>query len=201
MIIRNITLSVLILLSLLSCNHIEKKAVQSNISLNSKLDSITTAKRSNDSIEEAEPSENELFQKTYSDLTKSYNKNEIIDSIFIMGIDSFHVRMEYRCLKNTKVIVPKYFLTPYMNKDFSTHDFILKLIVLRNNESYFDRTYEKKYFYKQLQNENLRRFGVIFSPYIERVEENIVLGVSITIPLTDIGEGVGDTLSMSNSRK
>jgi hypothetical protein len=200
MILRNITLIALTLLSLLSCNHTEKKAVQSDASLNNNLDS-TTAQYANESIDESEPSEEKLFQKAYSDLIKSYNKNETIDSIFIIGTDSFRVKMEYSCLKNTKVVIPKHFLTPYMNKDFSTHDFVLKLILLKNNQSYFERTYEKKYFYKQLQNENLRKFGVIFSPYIERVDENIVLGISITIPLTDVGEGVGDTLSFSSSRK
>lgn len=200
MIIRNIALAVSILLSLLSCSHTENKAVRSNASLNSKLD-FTTAQYSNDSIEETEPSEDDLFQKAYSDLIKSYNKNEIIDSIFIIGTDTFHVRMKYHCLKNTKVVVPKQFLIPNMNTDFSTHDFILKLIISRNNQSYFDRTYEKNYFFKQLQNEDLKKFGVIFSPYIERVGKNLVLGVSITIPLTDIGEGVRDTLSLSAQRR
>lgn len=201
MVIRNITLTliVLVLLSLLSCNQTEKSNVQSDTSLNNMFDS-TSAPYSSDSIEESEPSDEDMFQKAYRDLIKSYNKNEMIDSMFIVGTDSFHVELEYRCLKNNTVVVPKQFLTPHMNKDFSTHDFILKLIILKNNEFYFERTYEKKYFYKQLQNENLKKFGVIFSPYIERAEEDLILGVSITIPLTDVGEGVGDTLSLSSSR-
>lgn len=200
MIIRNKTLIILIILSLLSCNYIGKRTVQSDLSLNNKLDS-TTSQYSNDSIEESEPSEKDLFQKAYIDLIKSYNKNEIIDSIFIVRTDSFHVRIEYSCLKNTTVIVPKRYLIPFMNKDFPTHDFILKLIILKNNKSYFERTYEKKYFFKQLQNETLRKIGVIFSPYIDQIDENIVLGVSVTIPLTDIGEGVGDTLKLSHLNK
>jgi len=198
MIIRNITLIVFILLSLLSCN--QKTSVQSDASQNSKLDS-TTAQYSNNSTEEVEPSETELFQKAYSDLIKSYNKNEIIDSTFIIGTDTFRVKMEYGCLKNANVVVPKHFLVPNMNKDFLTHDFVLKLTVFKNNVSYFKRTYEKKYFYKQLQNENLKKYGIIFSPYIERVEENLILSASITIPLTDVGEGVADTLSLPSLKK
>jgi len=198
MIIRNITLIVLVLLSLLSCN--QKKAVQSDIIQNNKLDS-TTAQYSNDSIEEVEPSKTQLFQKAYSDLIKSYNKNEIIDSTFIIGPDLFRVKMEYDCLKNTTVVVPKHFLVPNMNKDFLTHDFALRLTILRNNISCFKQTYEKEYFYKQLQNENLKKYGIIFSPYIERVEENLILSASITIPLTDVGEGVGDTLNLHSLKK
>jgi len=197
MVIKNITLTLLIILSLISCNYKEKRAAQSDMSLNNS----TSAQYSNDSIEEAEPTEKDLFQKAYIDLIKSYNKNEIIDSIFIVRKDSFRVRIEYSCLKNTTVVVPKRFLSPFMNKDFSTHDFILKLIILKNNKSYFKRTYEKKYFFKQLQNKELREFGVIFSPYIDQIGENLVLGVSVTIPLTDIGEGVGDTLKLSQLNK
>ena len=151
-------------------------------------------------MEETEPSEEDRFQKTYSDLIKSYNKNEKIDSMFIIGTDSFHVQIEYSCLKNTTVVVPKQFLIPFMNKDFATHDFMLKLIIIKNNEPWFKRTYQKDFFFKQLQNGNLREFGVIFSPYINRIDENIVLGASITIPLTDVGEGVGDTLRLSHLR-
>ena len=187
------------LLSLFSCNT-RKKAVQSDESFNNKLDS-TTAKYSNDSIEVTEPSEKELFQKAYTDLIKSYNKNEIIDSIFIIRKDSYHVRVECICLKKTTVIIPKQFLIPFMNKDFPTHDFILNLVILKNNKSYFERTYEKKYFFKQLQNKNLRKFGVIFSPYIDRIDENLIVGASITVPLTDVGEGVGDTLKLTQLRK
>lgn len=199
--IRNITLLVLILSFLLLCNNqTGKSAVQSNTVLNSKIDS-TTAHCSNNSTEDMEPSGKELFNKSYNNLIKSYNNDETTDSVFIIGTDFFHVRMDYSCLKNTKVVVPKHFLVPYMNKDFSTHDFILKLIIFKNNESYFERTYEKKYFYKQLQNESLKQCGIIFSPYIEQVEENLVLSVSITIPLTDVGESVSDTLSLLNLRK
>jgi len=200
MVIRNIILIALILLSLLSCNHTEKRTLQSDKSLIDKLDS-TAIQNSGDLIEESEPSEEELFQKAYSNLINSYNKNEIVDSIFIIGTDSFRVRMEYRCLKNTSVVVPTHFLVPNMNKDFSTHDFLLKFIVLKNDEFYFKRTYEKKYFYKQLQNENLKKYGIIFSPYIELVEGNLIFGASISIPLTDVGEGVEDTLSLANLRK
>lgn len=198
MLIKNITLIVLILLSLLSCN--QKKVVLSDTSQNNKYDSTTT-QYSNDTMEEVEPSETELFQKAYSDLIKSYNINEIIDSTIIIGTDSFRVKMEYCCLKNTNVVVPKHFLVPNMDKDFLTHDFVLKLIIIKNNVSYFKRTYEKQYFYNQLQSESLKKYGIIFSPYIERVEEDLILGASITIPLTDIGEGVGDTLKLTRLGK
>lgn len=188
------------LLPLFSCNHTEKRAVQ-DMSLNNKLDVTSTAQHSKDSIEGTEPSETDLFQKAYSDLIKSYNKNEIIDSIFIIGRDSFHVKVEYSCLKNSTVIVPKRFLTPFMNKDFSTHDFIIKLRIKKNNKSLFERTYKKQYFFKQLQNENLREFGVLFCPYIDQIDKYLILGASVTIPLTDIGESVGDTLKLSYLKK
>jgi len=120
MVIRNITLTLLIILSLISCNYKEKRTVQSDMSLNNS----TAAQYSNDSIEEAELTEKDLFQKAYVDLIKSYNKNEIIDSIFIVRKDSFRVRIEYSCLKNTTVIVPKRFLIPFMNKDFPYSRFL-----------------------------------------------------------------------------
>jgi len=60
---------------------------------------------------------------------------------------------------------------------------------------------KKKYFFNQLQNKELREFGVIFSPYIDQIGENLVLGISVTIPLTDIGEGVGDRLKLSQLNK
>ena len=73
MVIRNIILIALILLSLLSCNHTEKRTLQSDKSLIDKLDS-TAIQNSGDLIEESEPSEEELFQKAYSNLINSYNK-------------------------------------------------------------------------------------------------------------------------------
>lgn len=215
MAMRNITLIACILLSLLSCNR--KASVQPNASQNSKLDSTTT-RYSNDSTEkgldsttqysndytdeeDVEPSDAEQFQRAYAILIASYDKNEIIDSTFIIGADTFHVKVKYACLKNTNVVVPKHFLVPHMDKDFLTHDFVLKLTVLKNGMSHFKRTYEKKYFFKQLQNEVLREYGIILFPYIQRVEENLMLSASISIPLTDVGELVVDTVSLPNLTK
>ena len=191
MTLNNITLTVMILFSLFSCRHADKKAIQLDANLTNKIDSIA-----NDTLNEAEPSEAELFQKTYNDLIQSYHKKEVIDSVFNVGLNHFHIKMEYSCLINANFKVPKQYLAPFTNKDFSTHDFMIKLSILKNDKLYLERKYEKQYFFKQLQNEDLKKYGVLFCPYLERKVNNIILGVSLTIPLTDVGEGVQDTIKL-----
>lgn len=196
---------------LLSCNKNESRSAQSDTGLKSKLDSAVLD--SNDEIAlseeerlkelegyyyngEDEPTEEELIRNAYNYLIKSYNVIETIDSSLIVGTDTYNVRLEYSCLKNTTVIVPKHFLTAFMDEDFPTHDFIMKLIIRKNNETYFERTYEKKYFFEQLTNEILREIGVLLSPNISLIDEGLEISASLSIPLTDVGQRVGDTIKL-----
>ena len=176
---------------LLSCsNHTVKSGVmlQSHNTLHG--DSI-------DSTEEGEePSDKELFKYAYSNLIKSYKHNQTVDTLFVNGKDSFHVKSIFSCLHDGKVIVPKRYVHPFLNKDFITHNFFIHLVVHKNNTLLIDKNLYKDNFYKYIDEdqEDIKRYGTLLFSGIRNDHKNILIDVTVRIPLRDLGVGLVDTI-------
>ena len=99
-----------------------------------------------------EPSEDDRFKTALNYLKSTYEKDELIDTVYIIQSDTFHIKLRYFCLKNQELRVPHNYYVSYLNDDFVTHDFSIDLVVLKNKEVYFNDRYLKESFFSQLEN-------------------------------------------------
>jgi len=174
-----------------SCDNNHRKTAVNHESINYYI------KQYEDSIEMDdvfEPSEEDRFETALKYLKSSYENDELIDTVYIIQSDTFHIKLRYFCLKNQELRIPYNYYVSFLNDDFVTHDFSIDLVVLKNKEVYFNERYLKESFFNQLENYELKKYGIFFSPYLELNHEMFILSVSISIPLTDVGELVSDTI-------
>ena len=122
----------------------------------------------------------------YKELIKSYQKESIIDSVIIINKDTIEIKMTYLCLLDNKIIVPKSYLTPHRESDLISHNFVVDLKMYKNKKRLFQKRLTKNDFQKTL-NEEINKYGTLFSPEIRQKGNNIYIDISISIPLTDIG--------------
>lgn len=152
-----------------------------------------------DSLSEEEPSYEELVRGAYNELLDSYHKIKTIDSLFIVENDTFHLVMKYRCLLDSKIVVPKSYIEPYMEEikeDFVTHNFVIDTKLYKNSRLYINKEFTKNYFLGRIKNEEVEKYGILLAPEIENTDHNILISISITIPATDVGIGITDTLRL-----
>jgi len=138
----------------------------------------------------------EEFKYAYDVLIKSYKEKIHIDSLYVIDNDTFNVILTYSCLLNSKVIVPKSYFAPNLNDDLTTHNFIVDLKIIKNNKIFIEKSIEKKYFFNTLNNEDIKKYGILINPYIRREDKMIFIDISVSIPLTDIGVSQIDTLNI-----
>ncbi|SFO65853.1 hypothetical protein SAMN05428949_6004 [Chitinophaga sp. YR627] len=116
-----------------------------------------------------------------------YNNHIMIDTSFFRGKDQFHVVYEYRCLRDSGVVVPEKFVSMYGMQQFVTHHFKSDIAVYKNG-----KTIAATDIYNDMFNidEERRACAVLFTPQITFNLDHVLISHSLSIPLTDIGEQV-----------
>ncbi|HVU58176.1 MAG TPA: hypothetical protein VHD83_24115 [Puia sp.] len=147
---------------------------------------LTVAKISADTSEEnPEPSLAEI----YNECIAEYDHTVDIDSVFKMDGDVMEVRLHHYCLKDSTIRLPKVYLDIYKLDSFVTHNFETQLQVRRNGAVILEKIVRKKDFEPLLYG-YLKSYAVLYSPNVNINKDTVVLGYSISIPLTDVGIGV-----------
>jgi len=125
----------------------------------------------------------------YNDYVAGYQKSLVIDSVFKMENDTFHLHLKHYCLMDSAVTLPGKYVEMYKLDSFVTHNFVTDLKLEKNNHTLLRMTIRKKDFDPRLYTA-LRDYGVLYAPSLAIVKGNIQLDYSISIPLTDVGVGV-----------
>src|ERR1041384_4219553 len=69
-----------------------------------------------------------------SDYLQRYDKKINIDTSYESGKDNFHLHLEYYCLFDSSIIVPKPYVAVYGLDSFVTHAFEAKLTLNKNGK-------------------------------------------------------------------
>lgn len=181
----------LLTILLISCsNNAVKTGFTSQTQNPQQVDSIDSTEDGN------EFSNEELFNYNYSNLLKSYNNDQTVDTLFVIGKDSFQITTVYMCLNDGKVLVPKKYLQPYLNKDFFTHNFVIHFVMHKNGTLFIDKKLYKEDFFKYMDKDydDIKKNCTLLFSGLRLEELNFLIDVSIGVPLTDVGVGLSDTI-------
>jgi len=160
-------------------NQNEQKAIDAQMALGDRPDN-----------EQESPSAMEERQA----LSKTYDQIKVIDTLLIRNNDTLKLHLKYYCLKNKSITVPKTYFSGDEKepKDFKTYDFASSILLTIHGNTVFDKVVKKSDF-NAIITEDLRKYGSLRMPYIAPGSENtnqVILHYSVSIPVTDIGEGV-----------
>jgi hypothetical protein len=138
-------------------------------------------------IGEGDDFETPSLQEIVDTFKAMYNDHIMIDTSFFRGKDQLHVVYEYRCLRDSGVVVPEKYVSIYDMKQFVTHHFKSNIAVYKNG-----KTIAATDIYNDMFNidEQKRVFAVLFTPQIKFNSDHVLIRHSLSIPLTDIGEQV-----------
>jgi hypothetical protein len=172
---------------LLSCNG-------NHHALNTKKANDSAKQKTIDSqmaLDERPDSEQEgpTFAEVKADYLASYNKIERIDTLIVDGTDSIHIHTKYYCLHDSTLVIPKKYNWGEKNaKDFVTHDFASKILILDNRDTIFNKVIKKEDFNNAIY-EQLKKYAILFSPDFKynKTNQEFSFAYSISIPLTDVG--------------
>lgn len=124
------------------------------------------------------------------ELVNSYSNIKSIDTSFNVSGNSIKINLEYYCLFDSSLIIPKEYIWEESSMDkFVSHNFASNILILKDQDTLYHNTVAKETF-NSLLTEELRNYGALRSPSFRRYDEetnNIVFHFSITIPVTDIG--------------
>jgi len=141
----------------------------------------------------APPSQSEERER----LKKGYDKIKIIDSSFISNNDTLHFHLKYYCLKDSNLVIPKFYDFDEKNpKEFVTHPFVADISLTRNKHTVLNKQFKASDFYPFFKDNfggNLKKYGSLLElNFLKRNnnENRIVLDFSIAIPTTDLGTGL-----------
>lgn len=127
-----------------------------------------------------------------------YQSPFIIDSSYILGKDTIRISLKHQCLMDSAVIIPTKYVGIYKLDSFVTHNFATSIKVEKNKNVVAERNISKNDFNRFLDS-NLRDYGVLIYPSIKSLNDSVEVSYSISIPLTDIGIGVGAIIKNDGS--
>ena len=123
--------------------------------------------------------------------TKSYKLIQYIDSSFKEGKEIIRIKITHYCLRNSVLRISKEFNFADENKkDFITHEFVSKVVVIKNSDTIFNRVIKKNDFNNILE-KKLKNYATLLAPNISKINNQngeIILHYSISIPVTDLGD-------------
>ncbi len=175
-----------ILVVLAACSNDHKKN-HNDTSPKAKIDSIENKKVADEALADAqEPT----FAEVLAELKAKYNKIEKTDKQVVDGKDTFQVHQIYYCLHDSSLIVPKHYLWGGdTTKDFTTHAFASKIVLVNNGDTILNRVFKKADF-DNVMWVPLRTYAYIFdADYIgyDKNQGEFAFGFTLDIPLTDVG--------------
>ncbi len=173
-----------------SCNSNRTSKVISNDSAKKVKDNVVKGNVTDSVATSNSDQEGPTFDEVKADLLSQYNKIERIDTTVIIGKDSMHVHEKYYCLHDSALVVPKKYLWGGdKSKDFVTHNFASKILIIKNRDTIIDRIFRVSDFNTAIFPEE-QHYAILFDSRFEgynRLYDGLVFGYSITIPLTDVG--------------
>ena len=132
------------------------------------------------------------FAKLRSDFISKYAESEELDTLIVDSSgDSISLKYRYYCSFDSALTIPEKFVWEEDKKDFITHNFLTSYQVIVNSDTVLNRTISKEDFVSVLSPE-LIDYAVFFSHNFRgfSIEKSALeFGYSITIPVTDIGQG------------
>ena len=133
------------------------------------------------------------------DFINSYSNPMVIDTSFYMDDTLYKVKFTHYATMDSGLTVPSSYNFD-TNKDFVTHNFKSKLLIIKDADTILTRDITKQTFKEYLRPE-LDSFATLLSPNFLIQGDTIKLSYSLTIPVTDVGISVDvefDTKGNSN---
>jgi hypothetical protein len=189
---KSISISLICILILYGCNgdHQDKSVVETQT------DSINKRKAIGAEMAKGERPDDEqdtpTFAEEMANTLKGYNKVKRIDTLIIDNNDHLQVHMEHYCLHDSTLIVPKSYMSTWGKenaKDFVTHTFATKILILNNKDTIFNKVIKRNDF-NGVINDNLKKYAILLDPGFYKFDKTkgwLVFGYSISIPMTDVG--------------
>ena len=181
------------LLILISCNQkskqIDKKISNSTDTIllvdNNMTENIDTVNE----IEEYEELEQD-FGKMRKNYIDRYNQKQKIDDLVFDESDTIKMSATYYCSFDSAINIPADYVWE-SDDNFVTHNYSLKISITKNDKLVINDTITKNDFFKVLP-ESLRDYSVLLFPNYRGFDNksgNFEFGFSLTIPITDVGQG------------
>lgn len=134
------------------------------------------------------------------DELSSYKDTLKIDTTFVMNSkDTMTVELRHYCTYDKKIDLPVQYLTIYNLTKFQTHDFITSLKFKMNSKTIFN-SYIRKADFEKLLDGPLKEYGVLLYPDIESSSKGLSLRYSISVPLSDVGNGFTILIDTSGNK-
>lgn len=143
-------------------------------------------KKEDEGEAEAEPDLNTIL----SDYKEMAGKTFIEDTILTIENDTFRISLKHYPLADSLVIVPKKYVGIYKLDSFTTPGFKTSVTIVKDGKTILQREISKNDFQEFLA-PALKNYAVLLYPYVSSVNNHIELHYSISVPLTDVGIGVG----------
>ena len=137
---------------------------------------------------EVEDSEMELAE-IRRDYERLYHRPVIMDTAFLWRDTTYFLHFEHYAKMDSGIKVPSNYNFD-ISREFITHNFESKLIVTRDSDTVLNEKITKQTFKNDLTPE-LASYGTLLYPILQIQADNIILHYSLSIPVTDIGMGVG----------
>jgi hypothetical protein len=129
------------------------------------------------------------IEEVKAEYLKTYNAIVRIDTSVVIGADTFYIHEKYYCLHDSTLVIPKKYIWGGEKKDFVTHNFVSKILIIKNRDTIINRTFKKSDFNSALHPEE-KQYAILFTPDFNgysKLYDGIVFEYSISIPLTDVG--------------
>ena len=176
-----INLTFIIIVFLASCGQRAEKTT----TINTSIDGSTTIQ---DPVEENEEPDTKQWRKEY---ISNYSFIEKMDTSFTdLEGKLIHVQTKYYCLFDNEIIIPKQYVWEDTTKTFTTHNYSQDIKIVIDKDTIFNKTITKADFADKLYPE-LKKYAVLMFPNFSYDKEKNLFdfGYSLTIPITDVGEG------------
>jgi hypothetical protein len=139
-------------------------------------------------------SEDQELDDIVKEYIKQYQNPLTVDSVLVIGNDSFRINFRHYCLMDSAINVPGKYTEVYGLPNFITHNFVSSVKVEKNGTGILDTMIYKKDFNRFID-DNLKQYGVLLYPVLKLGNGIIQINYSISIPLTDVGTGVSARIS------
>jgi hypothetical protein len=176
-----VTLSILITI-LTSCN---STGDQTSAIIKS-IDTITEVSQKKEIKDELEPDLSTIL----SDFKEMANKTFIEDTVLVINNDSFSISLKHYPLPDSPVVVPKTYVGIYELDSFTAPNFKSSVTITQGGKTILQREISKNDF-REFLDTPTNNYAVLLYPYVSSENNHIELHYSISVPLTDVGIGVG----------
>jgi hypothetical protein len=135
---------------------------------------------------------NRQIDSTRGAYIANYHKVLKIDTTVVNGKDTMRVHVTYYCLFDYGVTVPKIYYDGNHPKDFVTHNYASRVLIIMKNDTVFNRVFTKQDFYNIIEYD-FKKYGVLCRPYFDYYSMDkgeVSFNYSVKIPIVQAGNQV-----------